>query len=589
MENRSSKTEEKNLERPTDQSKTLANEQYKIISDKQSKSLCQIITKTSKGPGFLCRIPNPVLITNNHILNEDQIESGNGIKICFTDDNKNKTYKTIKIDEKKTNYTIGKLDGEDIDITIIELRPDEENLNNQKFLEIDKELMNDDIRSIYETKNIYLINYNERDKIDIFTGIISEIKQKDKSYTLLCTLNTGNGASGSPIILYNHKVIGLSIGLDSLTKFNKATLLQYPIKEFHRKLEEKKATNVNKSNNNIDKKSSVSDKKGNLNVINNEINEKAINDEKRDNKITMIYSIDKESNEIRIMGRDFVRNNNRSCKMIINNKEYEICDYIKYDKYNINKNDGFLTIILTDINKCTNASYMFYGCNKLQSLPDISNWDTENVTNMSFMFNDCSSLQTLPDTSKWDTKNVTNMSFMFCKCSSLRSLPGISEWNTKNVKKMNDMFGDCGSLRSLPDISKWNTNNVTDMNIMFTGCKELQFLPDISKWDIQNVTDIHGMFCGCISLSSLPDISKWDTKNVTSLNLMFCDCRSIQSLPDISKWNTRNVNNMYGMFTRCISLQSLPDITKWDTKNLKMKGCMFNDCIYLFNVPSQFK
>ena len=70
-------------------------------------------------------------------------------------------------------------------------------------------------------------------------------------------------------------------------------------------------------------------------------------------------------------------------------KEYDIYEYIEYEKYNINKNDGLLTINLTGLNYINNAESMFFECILLQSLPDISKWDTKNVTNMRGMFNGC--------------------------------------------------------------------------------------------------------------------------------------------------------------------------------------------------------
>ena len=52
----------------------------------------------------------PILITNNHILNNDDIKSNKIINISFNDD---KIFKDLKIEER-TTYT-----NEDIDITII--------------------------------------------------------------------------------------------------------------------------------------------------------------------------------------------------------------------------------------------------------------------------------------------------------------------------------------------------------------------------------------------------------------------------------------------------------------------------------------
>ena len=71
-------------------------------------------------------------------------------------------------------------------------------------------------------------------------------------------------------------------------------------------------------------------------------------------EINIIYDIKRDDREIRIFGYDFVMNNRDKCKMIIDNKEYEISE--KYYVYN-NKNK--LNIILKGINNITNMSDIF--------------------------------------------------------------------------------------------------------------------------------------------------------------------------------------------------------------------------------------
>mgnify|MGYP002623697429 CR=1 FL=1 len=169
----------------------------------------------------------------------------------------------------------------------------------------------------------------------------------------------------------------------------------------------------------------------------------------------------------------FINNNKNKCKIIYEEKEYEM-----KENWNIDdkpKND-ILEIKLKRINNITDMSYMFNGCSNLSNLPDISKWNTNSVTNMSNIFNGCSNLLSLPDISKWNTKNVTNMSFMFNECSKISSLPDISKWNTNSVKNMSYMFNGCSNLSNLPNIFKWNTNNVINMDFMFNECRKLRKL-----------------------------------------------------------------------------------------------------------------
>ena len=80
-----------------DYTKELTNEQHKVISYQQSKSLCQVKGEGVTSSGFLCKIPNPVLITCNHVIDEAQLKPGKEININFTDENGIKYYKKIKL------------------------------------------------------------------------------------------------------------------------------------------------------------------------------------------------------------------------------------------------------------------------------------------------------------------------------------------------------------------------------------------------------------------------------------------------------------------------------------------------------------
>ena len=112
--------------------------------------------------------------------------------------------------------------------------------------------------------------------------------------------------------------------------------------------------------------------------------------EKDKSEINIIYNINEENN-INIFGSEFVKNNKNICKMLIDNKKYEILE-----KYNVkSNNNNKLKIKLRVINNITNMSSMFYNCSSLSSLPDISKWNTNNVNDMKCMFYGCSSLSSL--------------------------------------------------------------------------------------------------------------------------------------------------------------------------------------------------
>ena len=101
----------------------------KKILFQMENCICKIYLKNGeKGTGFFCKIPFnnnilPVLITNNHILNENDIKDNNIIEISIN----NNEIKEIKIDNLRKKYTNS---DKNIDITIIEIRPNKDGIYN---------------------------------------------------------------------------------------------------------------------------------------------------------------------------------------------------------------------------------------------------------------------------------------------------------------------------------------------------------------------------------------------------------------------------------------------------------------------------
>ena len=285
------------------------------------------------------------------------------------------------------------------------------------------------------------------------------------------------------------------------------------------------------------------------------------------NSIRIKYKITEKNKKTKIFGYYFVINNKNLCKMIIDNKEYDLEEYFYFDNTN--------ELMLINVKNINNIDYMFEHCD---SLLDISNFDNlTNIIKMKHLFYGCKSLLSLPDISKLDTSNIKDMSFIFSECKSLLKLPDISKWDTNNVLTMSCMFYECESLILLPDISNWNIGNVENMSCMFYKCKSLIELPDISKWNTSKVIQMFGMFEFCRSISILPDIGKWDTSSLKNTKFMFENCESLCKFPNISLWNTSNLINSADMFNNCISLPLDEEIFK--IKKELLNGYSFQNCI----------
>ena len=202
----------------------------KKITEQMEKNICKINIEKNQGTGFFCKIPFPnqnkmlpVLITNNHIINQDILYKEN-VKIEL-DIKAEEKIKEITLNNNRMKYT-----NEKYDITIIEIKS-EDKIDN--YLELDDIIIDDILNNInknkeYINQTIYIIQYPENE-LSVSYGILDAIYE-DKKYNLNHKCSTKGGSSGSPILKLNNKVIG--IHKEGAKKFNKGTLLNFPIKDF---------------------------------------------------------------------------------------------------------------------------------------------------------------------------------------------------------------------------------------------------------------------------------------------------------------------------------------------------------------------
>ena len=323
---------------------------------------------------------------------------------------------------------------------------------------------------------------------------------------------------------------------------------------------------------------------------------KNVNNKKRGYIVKYISKYISKNEEIRILGKTFVENNQNKGYIIYKNKKYML-----KEKFKIKEKRNILKIHMIFRNDICNLSEMFKDCYNLLSFDEIKDFDNDNFFEENFeldlfnivqkedkilisnknissdkhgytclnsMFYNCISLKSLPDLSYWNTEKVQDISKMFYKCSSLNSLPDISKWNTRNIITMSGLFCGCKLLKVFPDLSKWQTNNLVDISGIFAHCYSLLYLPNISLWDTSKVKDMSGMFYLCNSLQIMADISNWNTENVINMSTIFSGCISLVLIPDISRWKTNSVTNMCGIFDYCDKLTFLPDISKWNINNV---------------------
>ena len=198
-----------------------------ILLNIGKKSVVKIKKEKYSGSGFLCRIPSPnmdqlpVLVANNHLLNEDDINVGKTIE--FTLNNDNLKIK-ILIDENRKLYTSKKYD-----ITFLEIKRND-GLDSSTFIDVDPNIFSSNVIDLKD-KLVCLLSYPFSRKLQFSNGKILKLENNGIQIYHLC--NTSAGCAGGPIIdINNYKVIGVHQGCIQNKNFNIGIFLKKPIEEF---------------------------------------------------------------------------------------------------------------------------------------------------------------------------------------------------------------------------------------------------------------------------------------------------------------------------------------------------------------------
>ena len=198
--------------------------QILMILDQMNKCVCKVYSEHNRiSTGFFCFIPYnnikfPVLIVNNHVINEEFIKKNETISLEL-----NNEKKAINIKDKKI-YT-----NMEYDITIIEIDPDKDFIYN--FLEIDQNMFIEG-EIFCKDQSIYLLQY---DKVSF--GVLKKIDYDDQRIDHACSSDRDSG--GSPIMnLSNNRVIGMHYGYQKNTNINIGTFLKKPFMEFSDKFKD---------------------------------------------------------------------------------------------------------------------------------------------------------------------------------------------------------------------------------------------------------------------------------------------------------------------------------------------------------------
>ena len=209
----------------------ISTEKTKVIMNQLDTNVCKINKPNNENAtGFFCKIPYsfsflPVLITNNHVLNEEDIKVNRIIKFSLKN---GQIEKQIIINESRITYT-----NKDLDVTIIEIIPKIDGIND--FLEVDEAIDKFNLREKIKDV-IYILQYPEGKSSYSYGNVKDSSNDQDITYSC----STSAGSSGAPILnLINNKVIGVHKGSEA--SLNIGTLMKYIIDSF------RKTYKINKS------------------------------------------------------------------------------------------------------------------------------------------------------------------------------------------------------------------------------------------------------------------------------------------------------------------------------------------------------
>jgi len=225
---------------------------------KMERSMCKIFFETlkgdqGKGTGFFCEMDNnfPIryaLFTNNHILNEFNIQTGSTIYFEYLPNSSNiPIKKEIKINNNRKAFT-----NKDFDYTCIELFQSDDISD---YFRIDPKLFKYD-KNIFKDNNIFILQFPNGNDLSFSYGKILSFKD-DK---IIHTAATEIGASGSPIIrkCKENYIIGLHFGgfkkNNKEYRFNLATSFESILNNIKNQFNE----NKNKINSNVSKNLNIS-------------------------------------------------------------------------------------------------------------------------------------------------------------------------------------------------------------------------------------------------------------------------------------------------------------------------------------------
>ena len=610
------------------------------------KAISKIKIPGGYGTGFFCKIPYPnkqdllnVLITNNHVLNEEFFEDEDIIELELDYE----TYK-INLNKKRKIWT-----DKDIDYTIIEIL-EEDKFN--AFLMTDDLINKEDYTNKeYKSESIVLPAIMENQEVE-FGGVGTILSASKKTSYFLHSCNTDEGSSGGPILLVdNFNVVGIHKGYDRTNEKNVGIFLYNILNDIKNKNSLKFNNN---DNNNIKDEHFIDDKDKEIvnNQLNNNIYKIYINnkeigigflciipypDKLSPMPVIFIYSENIPKEEIIKKKEINLKFNNNNKILLLNSIERKM---FYYNDNNIiileikkNENFNFNTFLEIDDSKFDNNELIYLLSNnfkgnykklKIKRVND-NKYIIEDNNDNNYIFSPVLKLSnnkilgiSIEKSNKFDIINNIIKGFKILDKKKENEIILTLEIDKSDINEKiyfldNTDYIDTKAKHYHDNLKELNESNVKiyindeeykykkyfipkkegiytiklifniqmkDCSYMFGFSNKLIDI-DLSSFNTDKVTNMTGMFFFCSNLTNI-NLSSFNTQNVTNMSYMFSFCNKLTNI-NLPSFNTEKVTNMNDIFNSCSNLKNI-DLSSFNIKNVNSMSNMFLHCPQLLKI-----
>ena len=543
-------------------------EKTEEIIKQMKEKVCKIKVMNEKdGSGFFLKLKIrnqeiKLLITNNHVINEEILNTNQQIKLYINNNKYN-----IKLDNKM-KYTSKKYD-----ITLIEINEDDEiNCNYFNYKKIDTEDLN----------SLYILHYPLNENVSASYGIIQYLK--DINYQFIHYCSTIDGSSGSPIINLESKeeeVIGIHFG--TRNNHNLGTFINYPINEFIEQYEQNKLREFNEKYN-LDIKFNATE----LDLSWRDLNFKKnffyyLPNLKEVKKLNLCGNLLSDISFLENLNLEKLEVLNLGCNKIQNIKILENINFKELKELNLYQN-GLSDISFLENGKFKKLEILNLGENKIQNIKILENVNFKGLKKLNLERN------YLSDISFLENKNFEKLEVLNLGYNKIQNIKILENINFKELKELNLYHN------YLSDIFFLKNENFKKLEVLNLGENTMQNIKILENVNFKELKKL------CLVGNNLSDISFLENLNFEKLEELYLSNNNIKNCKVLENVNFKGLkildlgsNNISNIsFLENVKFEKLQELCLCNNKSIYnyniLENCNFKHLEILdlsgnYNIP----